>query len=272
MKKYYLLIITFLTITSSCAIQGEVYRLQTRINYWHQLLNDDEEKMFAQNEVKKLGIILDQKEEIDPQFKKQIREVRINEAIMSFDGEQTVHFFYNVLLKDLAKFSYEEFMDSLSTEEKIQFIQKNLSNVVFIAKKSLFNKARKDYGFNSFTDEEILTYYRTVSFPANYYVVVYDILAFLAKYRSMDLFLQGDIKGTVDVFNSIEKLKTSKSISVRKQAEKDLELWSDFKKRTLLTSLSNEEFTEMLMIVLPEMDTTVRVQTIDNIKNRFKEE
>ncbi len=272
MKKYYLLLITFLITTSSCAIQGEVYRLQTRINYWHQLLNDDEEKMFAQNKVKELGLILDQKEESDPQFKKQIREVRINEAIMSFDGEQTVHFFYNVLLKDLAKFSYEEFIDSLSTEGKIQFIQKTLPNTIFTAKNSLFNNARKDYGFNSFTDEEILSYYRTISFPANYYVVVYDMLAFLAKYRSMDLFLHGDIIGTVDIFNSIEKLKSSKSISVRKQAENDLKLWSDFKQRTFLTSLSDEEFAQMLLIVLPEMDTTVRVQTIDNIKNRFKEE
>ena len=272
MKKYYLLLITFLTITTSCAIEGEVYRLQTRINYWHQLLNDDEEKIFAQNRVKELGLILDQKEENDPEFKKQIREVRINEAIMSFDGEQTVHFFYNVLLKDLAKFSYEEFMNSLSPEEKTQFIQKILLDTIFTAKKTVFNNARKDYGFNSFTDEEILNYYRTISFPANYHVVVYDVLAFLAKYRSMDLFLQGDIKGTTYVFSSIEKLKSSKSISVRKQAEKDLALWSDFKQRTFLTSLSDEEFTEMLMLVLPEMDATVRVQTIDNIKNRFKEE
>lgn len=272
MKKYYLLIITFLTVTSSCAIQGEVYRLQTRINYWHQLLNDDEEKMFAQNQVKELGLILDQKEENDSQFKKQIREVRINEAIMSFDGEQTVHFFYNVLLKDLSKFSYEEFMDSLSTEEKTQFVQKTLPDAVFTAKKSVFNNAIENYGFDSFTEEEILNYYRTVSFPANYYVVVYDMLAFLAKYRSMDLFLQGDVKGTVDIFNSIEKRKSSKSIAVRNQAKKDMELWSDFKKRTFLTSLSDEEFAEILMAVLSEMDDTVIIQTIDNIKNRFKEE
>ncbi len=272
MKKYYLLIITFLTITTSCAIQGEVYRLQTRINYWHQLLNDDEEKMFAQNKVKELGLILDQKEESDPQFKQQIREVRINEAIMSFDGEQTAHFFYNVLLRDLAKFSYEEFIDSLSIEEKTQFVQKTLPDTIFTAKKSVFKNAIDDYGFNSFTNEEILNYYRTVSFPANYYVVVYDILAFLAKYRSMDLFLQGDVKGTVDIFNSIEKRQNSKSIAVRNQAKKDLVLWNDFKKRTFLTSLSDAEFAEILLIVLPEMDTTVLIQTIDNIKNRFKEE
>ncbi|MDK2818318.1 MAG: hypothetical protein KFW21_02580 [Spirochaetota bacterium] len=272
MKKYNLLIITLLIATSSCAIEGEVYRLQTRIKYWHQLLNNTEEQMFAQNKINELGLILDQKEADDLYFKQKIREVRINEAIMSFDGAQTVHFFYNVLLKDLAKFSYEEFMRSLSEEEQIQFIQKNLPDTIFVAKKSVFNNARKDFGFNSFTDEEILTYYRSISFPANYYVVVYDILVFLAKYRSMDLFLQGDLTGTVDIFNSIKKLETSKSVSVRKQAKQDLELWNDFKKRTFLTSLSNKEFAQVLSIVLPEMDTTVRIQTIDNIKNRFKEE
>ena len=191
---------------------------------------------------------------------------------MSFDGEQTAHFFYNVLLKDLSKFSYEEFMDSLSVEEKTQFVQKTLPDTIFTTKKSVFNNAIEDYGFNSFTEKEILNYYRTVSFPANYYVVVYDILAFLAKYRSMDLFLQGDVKGTVDIFNSIEKRKSSKSIAVRKQAEKDIILWNDFKKRTFLTSLSDEEFAEILKVVLSEIDATVLIQTIDNIKNRFKEE
>ncbi len=116
MKKY-LVLLLFL---SSCAIEGEVYRLQSRINSWYSLLDDNAGRLFAQNRTEALGAYLDSSQN------ENLRAIRINEAIMSFDGEQTAHFFYNVLLKDLARFSYEEYMQSLTPSEIADFAKNNI--------------------------------------------------------------------------------------------------------------------------------------------------
>lgn len=274
MKKLYFLLLSFLSITTSCAIQGEVYRLQTRMDYWYQLLNTEEQKLFAQRQINTLGKILDQKEQEDPTFQEKIRVVRINEAIMSFDGEQTTQFFYRVMLRDLAKFSYEEFISSLSSEEVSLFIHNPDSMIQNPPPhtKEILDNARNNYGFQGFNDQEIIQYYRTVSLSANYYVVIYDILAFLAKYRSMDPFLQGNIDQSLSVFDNIAKLKKSRNIPVRNQAEKDIATWNDFQKRTHLSHLNQKEFLILSAQILSEMDGAVQINTIENIRERFEEQ
>ncbi len=265
MKKY---LLVFFFLFSSCAIEGEVFRLQTRVNAWYKLLDDSEELLFAQNDIQTLGASLDQKELQDQNFQKQLSEVRINEAIMSFDGTQTAHFFYNILLRDLARFSYEELFDSLSTAQKISFITTSNTSVP----SKVFSNAKKHYGFDSFTDIQILEYYRTVSFPANYYPVIYDILAFLARYNNMESFLRGDMTATMTTFSRMQELISSRSIPHRRQGERDLQTWNEFKNRTYLTSLSNEEFLQVLAVVLPQIDSDVRIMTIHNIRERFSEQ
>ncbi len=264
MKKYLLILFLF----GACAIEGEVYRLQTRINSWYALLDYSEELLFAKNDVDSLGISLDQKSSQDPNFQKQLSEVRIDEAIMGFDGAQTAHFFYNILLRDLAKFSYEEFLNSLTPAQKIEFI--TTSNTTVSPK--IYNNAKRYYGFNSFTDEQILHYYRTVSFPANYYPTVYESLAFLARYRNMESFLQGDIPTTLTTFQKIKELTSSRRVPVKAQGQKDQQTWEELKNRTHLKSLSDEEYLQILAIIIQQMDTDVRVQTIHNIRTRFAEQ
>ncbi len=257
MKKY-LVLLLFL---SSCAIEGEVYRLQSRINSWYSLLDDNAGRLFAQNRTEALGAYLDSSQN------ENLRAIRINEAIMSFDGEQTAHFFYNVLLKDLARFSYEEYMQSLTPSEIADFAKNNIP-----PKTRVTDNARRHYGFKSFEDAEILSYYRNTSFPADYYPIVYDILAFLARYRTMDAFLSGDINTALSTFDNIDALKKSNRIPVRQQGERDQKHWDELKSRVYMQSLSDREFLEVLAAVLPEMDADVRIKTIDNIRNRFKEQ
>ncbi|MGL4677083.1 MAG: hypothetical protein ACRCWI_05395 [Brevinema sp.] len=266
MKKY---ILSICFLLSACAIEGEVFRLQTRLDAWYQLLTEPENLLFAQNKIIELGLSIDQKEQENEVFQKQLRAIRIKEAIMSFDGEQTTHFFYNILLQDLAKFSYEEFLNSLSTQEQIEFI----TNKIFTPntkQDKVFRNAKKNYGFQHFSDQQIINYYRTVSFPANFYPLVYDVLAFLARYRSMDSFLQGDMP--LEVFDDIEALKKSKRIPLRTQGEKDHNLWQELKQRSHLTNLSNQEFLGILRATLSELDESVRIGTIENIRERFKEQ
>ncbi len=261
MKKY-LAILLFL---SSCAIEGEVYRLQSRVNSWYNLLDGGAERLFAQNNTKALGAYLDSGD--SPDFQNSLRAIRINEAIMSFDGEQTAHFFYNVLLKDLARFSYAEYISSLSPVEISEFVRNSPPS-----KPRITDNARRHYGFKSFEDGEILSYYRNISFPADYYPAVYDILAFLARYRVMDDFLRGDIEGSMTVFENIDSLKKSNRIPVRQQGERDQKQWDELKYRVHMESLTDRQFLDTLAVVLPEMDADVRIKTIDNIRNRFKEQ
>lgn len=267
MKKYLVLLLLML---NSCAIEGEVFRLQNRMNSLYQLLDDHEEQLFASNNLEALGESLDKKEITNEEFRQSLREVRINEAIMSFNGQQTAHFFYNILLRDLAKFSYEEFFHSLSNEEKISFISQN-ELPSYVKQKSIITKAKKHYGFRSFSDKQIINYYKQVSFPANYHPTVYETLAFLARYRSLQSFLQGDIDGSLAMFENIKQLSQSRRIPIRKQGEKDLKTWKDIKARVYMENLSDKEFLKVLASVLPQMDETVRTATINNIINRFKE-
>ncbi|MGL5955829.1 MAG: hypothetical protein ACRC0X_04395 [Brevinema sp.] len=266
MKKY---ILTLCFLLSSCAIEGEVFRLQTRLDAWYQLLNESEDLLFAQYKITELGQLLDQKENENLEFRQQLREIRIKEAIMSFDGEQTAHFFYNILLRDLAKFSYEEFINSLSPQEQITFIT-NPYTYSYPKQERIFRNAKKNYGFQYFSDQQIIDYYRTISFPANFYPLVYNILAFLARYRTMETFLQGEI--SLEVFENIETLKKSRRIPLRNQGEKDSAIWQELKQRSYFHMLSDQEFLEILRFILPEMDKEVRIKTIDNIRERFEEQ
>ncbi|MGL4394185.1 MAG: hypothetical protein ACRCS8_03070 [Brevinema sp.] len=269
MRNIYLLLILFMT--SSCAIEGEIYRLQTRMSHWNKLLNESELQLFAENQTNELGTILDQKE-ADPEFAQKLRQLRVNEAIMSFDGVQTAHFFYHTLLKDLVKFSYEEFMTSLSTEEQILFMtQTNYSDESFSSSIKIINNT-KNYGMKDFTREQVLAYYRHVSMPQVMHVLTYDILAFIAKYQLLDLFLAGNIDAVSGLFKFLEDAQRSTKISLRKQAEQDLKIWKDLKTRSFL-KVSDVEFLGLLAsVILPEMDQEARNLTIANLKTRFKEQ
>lgn len=260
-------------LLSSCAIAGEIYRLQTRFSYWNNILSPEERQLFAQNDTNQLGMIIDKKESEDTNFAKKMRELRINEAIMSFDGTQTAHFFYHVLLKDLVKFSYKEFIDTLDSNEQLLFAQTQFfTNIPFDNKnlKKVFDNAKNNYGLNDFTDIQILNYYRHISLPATTYVEVYNILAFLARYTALDSFLSGDYSHPLAIFSLINNAVNSKREMLKKQGKKELKVWRDIKERTLLTKLSNKDFLIVIhSTILPEMDADVRIKTIDNIKNRF---
>lgn len=273
MRKNILLII-FLFPFISCAIEGEVFRLQNRVKNWYQILNNSEKSLFIQDKSAELGILLDEKEKTNQVFQEAMRQIRIDEAIMSFNGEQTVSFFYRILLKDLVKFSYEEFMNVLSPIEKINFIQYG-AEIDFSDNnkiQSVFQRAKNHYGFSGFSDVQILEYYKKISLPAIIYPTVYEMLSFLARYRSMEELLKGDIKTPLQSFENLEKNLKSRRIPTRKQAENDKETWESLKERAFLQDLSNEEYISLIYsVILPNMDEDVSIKTINNIRNRFRE-
>lgn len=264
-----------LLLSSGCAIQGEIYRLQQRMNPWTALLSDEEDQLFASNNTNELGAIIDNKEKLDPFFAKKMRELRIAEAIMSFDGTQTAHFYHHVLLRDLAKFSYRDFMKSLSPEELDIFLAENrqFKNNPFSNNKKIvkiIEDAKKNYGMTGFNDMQVLNYYRTISLPAAVFPVVYDLLAFLAKYGALSDFMAGNFNKAIQNLSSIEKNKKSRRVPTRKQAEKDLLEWKNIIERTQFYGISNEKLLEIIKnVVLPEMDPDVRERTLNNISERF---
>lgn len=268
-------IFILLLLSSGCAIQGEIYRLQQRMNPWTALLSDEEDQLFASNNTNELGAIIDNKEKLDPFFAKKMRELRIAEAIMSFDGTQTAHFYHHVLLRDLAKFSYRDFMKSLSPEELDIFLAENrqFKNNPFSNNKKIvkiIEDAKKNYGMTGFNDMQVLNYYRTISLPAAVFPVVYDLLAFLAKYGALSDFMAGNFNKAIQNLSSIEKNKKSRRVPTRKQAEKDLLEWKNIIERTQFYGISNEKLLEIIKnVVLPEMDPDVRERTLNNISERF---
>jgi len=272
MKKMILLIFNLL-ILSSCAIEGEIYRLQTRLSYWDKILNTEEQRLFIETKFDELGQIIDAKELSDTNFANKLRELHINEAIMSFDGKQTAHFFYNILLRDLMKFSYIDFMKTLDTEEQLLFVQtKEFTNMPFDNKNltKVFINAKNEYGVKYFNEVEILNYYRHILLPYTIYSTVYDILAFLGRYRALEDFLKGDIVFALDPFTLINMSINSKKVFDRKMGKKELKRWRNIKKRTLLDKLSEEQFLNIIYYnILPEMDKDVRALTIKNVRERF---
>lgn len=255
-----------------CAIQGEVFRLQQRVKAWNNILPNEQQLLFAQNNTNALGLWLDSQEASDPEFAQKLKTLRQDEAIMSFGGTQTAHFFYNTLLKDLAKFSYAELIKNLSAEDFQKFLASpDGSSILGGAKAAeVLADARASYGMANFSDADILRYHRQKSLPAHLYIVVYDTLAFAAKNNSYTEVMNGRYDSISQILEDTAKNAKSRRRQVKRTAQSTMDEWNYILSRAQVPAMPPQTFLKIIVEqVLPEMDTEVRNTTLHNLNVRF---
>lgn len=258
-----------------CAIQGEVFRLQQRVKAWNNILPDEQLSLFAQNDTNTLGLWLDSQEAADPGFAQKLKTLRQDEAIMSFDGTQTAHFFYNTLLKDLAKFSYAELIKNLNAEEFQKFLASPDGSSLLGGgniTETLAN-ARASYGMTNFSDADILRYHRQKSLPAHLYIVVYDTLSFAAK---QGVFLwknnpnEDSYEAIAQSLQTMEKNARSRRRQAKRAAQSSLDEWNYILSRAQVPAMPPKTFLKIITEqILPEMDREVQQATMYNLNVRF---
>ena len=265
-------LLSFCLLLGGCAIQGEVFRLQERMRVWNELLPQEQRVLFAQNDTNAVGAFLDQQEASSPEFAKQLRDLRVNEAIMAFNGVQTAHFFYNTLLKDLAKFSYTELIRNINAEEFNQFLASpdgsGIADVQKVA--GVLNNARTTYGMPDFTDANILMYHRKKSMPAHLYIVVYDTLAFAGRNGILLEVLTNSYQGVDETLKTMRQNVKSRRPQTRRNAQAGLDEWNYILSRAQVPSMSDSEFMKIVVEkVFPEMDSEVQGKILGGVSARF---
>ncbi|MGL5255206.1 MAG: hypothetical protein ACRC9L_09475 [Brevinema sp.] len=265
-------LLSFCLLLGGCAIQGEVFRLQERMRAWNEILPQEQRVLFAQNNTQAVGEFLDEQEQNDQEFAKKLRNLRVNEAIMAFNGAQTANFFYNTLLKDLAKFSYYELISSISVDEFRQFISKyDGSGIADVSKlNTVFNHARSSYGMPNFSDADILMYHRQKSLPAHLYIVVYDTLAFAGRQGILNDVLANSYQGLDEKLKTMRQNVKSRRPQTRRNAQNALNEWDYIISRAHVPSMPASEFMKIIVeSILPEMDPEVRAKILSGIQTRF---
>ena len=265
-------LLSFCLLLGGCAIQGEVFRLQERMRVWNELLPQEQRVLFAQNDTNAVGAYLDQQEASSPEFAKKLRDLRVNEAIMAFNGVQTAHFFYNTLLKDLAKFSYAELIQNITAEEFKQFIAKSDGSGIADVQKvaAVLNNARSTYGMPDFTDANILMYHRQKSMPAHVYIVVYDTLAFAGRNGILSNVLTGSFQDVEATLKTMRQNAKSRRPQTRRNAQAGLDEWNYILSRAQVPSMPDSEFVKLIVErILPEMDSDVRAKILTGVTVRF---
>ncbi|MGL5722108.1 MAG: hypothetical protein ACRCY4_06900 [Brevinema sp.] len=265
-------LLSFCLLLGGCAIQGEVFRLQERMRVWNELLPQEQRVLFAQNDTNTVGAFLDEQEASSPEFAQKLRDIRVNEAIMAFDGVQTVHFFYNTLLKDLAKFSYAELINSLTADEFNLFLdQVDGSGIANIAKVAgVLNYARSAYGMPDFSDADILMYHRQKSMPAHLYIVVYDTLTFAGRNSLLADVYNGSYQGIDETLKAMRQNVKSRRPQTRRVAKAGIDEWVYILSRAQVPAMADSDFMKIIVEkILPEMDEDVREKILTGIEQRF---
>lgn len=258
------LILSILAILmfSGCAVTSEEYRYKQRFDAYYKLLNENEKANFRAYKMKEVGKSIDVREANDAKLKANMYDVRIAEAITSFDGEEMTKFFYEIILRELNRTSFYKLMDFFNSAEQLNFVYQNRDFIAnFNSKyskdkkfKRFVDSLKKEYKLYDFSTEEIMSFFRNVSFVEVSRKQVYSLFKFLKKIKLLSKADNGDFK-TIAI--ELDK-RFAKMASVS--------LKEEFLQIKNLSGMNNVESTELFLkayyeVVLKEMDGNALAKT-----------
>ena len=160
-----------LILTAGCAVTSEKYRYQQRFDKFFHLLSEEEKAMFRKADFAGAGQSIDARLLSDKKFSNAWRTVQFAEAITTFDGVQSIRFFYTIILRELNRPRYAEFMKHLDAPAAEAFVRNAGFDAVgeaLIKKdnsfKSFLDKQRSEYRLYGFSNPEIFAFFRN-NFP-----------------------------------------------------------------------------------------------------------
>ena len=201
---------------SGCSVTSEKYRYQWRFDKFYSLLNDDEKAGFRNADYSKVGLSLDKRITEDKKLDTDLKKVKEYEAITTFSGEQTAHFFGEIILRELNRNNYYQFMKFLDPKAAVSFLKNEnfaeafdklyQSNHAF---KNFIDNMKIEYRLYGFSNEQVVQFFRNVTFPEATGKEFYYLLKILKEGRALDDFKSGSIETAAQKMDvSLKKLIT----------------------------------------------------------------
>ncbi|MCX7821359.1 MAG: SRPBCC family protein [Brevinematales bacterium] len=253
MKKIFVLfLVIFFT---SCITTTEKYRYQQRVDNFYHLFNEQEWNYFKKADFVSASQLISERLKNDKKFLAKWKKVQYDEAIATFDVEQTLKFFYEIIFKELNKIPYYKFMEFLSQDLTMRFINKEYkaledfynSNNEF---KKFVDNLKKEYRLYKFTNEEVFSFLREIVFKEMTQKRFYDFCSILSELKVLYEFEKGNL---TNIDNEI-----SKGLS------RTLEIKLDrFYSNTGLKGLPFSDLVKVYYnVVMKEMDKGAVIQTL----------
>jgi hypothetical protein len=234
-----------------CSVTSEKYRYQHRFDHYYNLLNHDEKALFNADELDKLGASFDNRISNDAKFSNNMHTIQIYEAITTFDGKQTAVFFHDIILRELNRPVFYQFMDKLDNNAQEAFVKKSNFAAIFDKYyqsnndfRNFIENAKKEYRLYQFSNEQVYTFFRNVSFPEVSRRELFQVLKLLKSAKALDDFRAGKIK------EASQKLDVSLKSTITA-----IDIFNDLKKRTSMTKLDTFIFLDVYFnVIMKEMD------------------
>lgn len=253
MKNFRIVFSVFLLcFVFSCVVTSEKYRFQKRMDAFYNLLGEEEIKYFRQADFQSAGEAIKKKLGEDTNFYKKWKELQYAEAIATFDPDQTVGYFYRVILKELNRSQYYIFLEMLNKDLQMAFVKREkfvqlLDELGDKKLQNFLNNLKTEYRLKDFSNEEIYNFFRNILFREATGKHFYDFCKFL---NSLNL-LKDFEDGKIDKLKDIE-LSASDKI--------------EFERIKKLTGLTKLNFYELVSVyydyVIKEMDQGAVIQTL----------
>lgn len=246
---------------SGCAVTSESYRYRTRFNDFYSLLNDQEKAWLAGDKLDELGASLDSRSASDPDLAAELYDVRVHEAITTFDGKETAYFFRHIILRELNRPNYYKLMDMLSNADIQAFANGNGFPAILAAKEAsdrkfarFVNSLQKEYGLYDYTDQQLYDFFRTVIFPEETQKQVYYLCDVLKKSFLLKPFLAGDIPAVASQLS--QKFQGAAGLTVKRA-------WQELRGYSGLTHTDTATFLTLYHdVVMKEMDADALKETL----------
>ncbi len=247
MKKV-LVLFLFVSLVS-CIVTTEKYRYQHRIDNFYSVLNEEEWADFKRGDFSSAAKSLSKRLKDDKTLYEKWKKVQYDEAIATFDVEQSLKFFYEIIFKELNRETYYKFMKMLPNEIKMSFINRNYEDIENyyhndIKFKKFVDNLKKEYRFYKFDNPEIYRFFREIVFKEATQKRFYDFCKILSSMNLLYKFEKGE-----DLTLNIDKTR-----------EYDIEkLYNN-------TGLWGLPFSEVVKVyykvVMKEMDKGAVIQTL----------
>jgi hypothetical protein len=201
---------------SGCSVTSEKYRYQWRFDKFYNLLSDEEKADFRNADYAKVGLSLDKRASGDKKLVAELKKVKEYEAITTFSGEQTAHFFREIILRELNRNNYYRFMKFLDSKAAVSFSKNENFMEVFNklyqsdhAFKNFIDNMKTEYRLYGFSNEQVVQFFRNVTFPEATRKELYYLLKELKEGQALDDFKSGSLEASAKKLDdALKKLIT----------------------------------------------------------------
>lgn len=257
MKKIvYFILILFL----GCAVTSEEYRYKKRFDNFYSIMDNNEKQLFALNKLQELGDSLRKRLLVDKNLKEKWHSMQVAEAIYSFSPYETAKFFREIILRELNRKNFYYFMNLLDSPSQIEFAKNPINFLSTFEKyynknirfKHFIENLKTEYRLYEFPNEEILKFFRYISFPKVSRREFYYILKLLKESKALDDFKLGNISSASEKLDSY--------LSIQRLAGEE---WQRIKINSSFSKLSSNEILDIYYnVIMKEMDTGALKKTI----------